>query len=459
MKIRYRLVKFVAVFILSTIVIQTEAASPNVKAWGHNEYGQCNVPNDLTNAVAIAGGDSFALALRSDGTLIAWGDNTDGRTNIPPDLTNIVAIAAEQGHSLAIRSDGRVVAWGGANVYGESTVPPSLVNHTDFVSVAAGMWHSLGLLTNGIVVAWGSDIYGNTDIPEGLSNVVSISTSFAHNLALSTDGTVVAWGWNEYGISTVPIGLTNVVAVSAGYMQSLALLANGTVVTWGYEVPGQMDVPVGLTNVVAISAGAIHNMALCADGTVVVWGVDHCCDIIPTFPLPVGKISAGEYFNLALMNYIPPLPTVSISPKMQTMVVGSTAYVSATPNCVPKFTYQWYFGNDPIGGATNDVLELPDIHIWQSGEYHVVVTNPGGSTTSDTATINVVTSLDINMVPAISVAGEIGTNYALQFINAIGPTNNWTNLATFVITNNPQVYCDVSAIGQPKRFYRLVQTP
>ena len=31
-----------------------------VAAWGYNGYGQTNVPADLTNAVAIAGGETTA---------------------------------------------------------------------------------------------------------------------------------------------------------------------------------------------------------------------------------------------------------------------------------------------------------------------------------------------------------------------------------------------------------------
>ena len=55
-----------------------------VVAWGgyysysnNNEYYvRMTVPGDLTNAVAIASGDSHALALRSDGMVVVWGDNS-----------------------------------------------------------------------------------------------------------------------------------------------------------------------------------------------------------------------------------------------------------------------------------------------------------------------------------------------------------------------------------------------
>lgn len=37
------------------------------------------------------------------------------------------------------------------------------------------------------------------------------------------------------------------------------------------------------------------------------------------------------------------------------------------------------------------------------------------------------------------------------------PENHWNALITVAITNQPQFYIDNSAIGQPQRFYRLVQ--
>jgi hypothetical protein len=62
------------------------------------------------------------------------------------------------------------------------------------------------------------------------------------------------------------------------------------------------------------------------------------------------------------------------------------------------------------------------------------------------------------MVPAISLFGLPGANYRLEYVTASVPTNAWTLLALITITNNPQLYFDVSAIGQPARFYRLVET-
>jgi acyl dehydratase len=43
------------------------------------------------------------------------------------------------------------------------------------------------------VVAWGDNSYGQTTVPEGLTQVVAIAAGVHHSLALKVDGTVVAW--------------------------------------------------------------------------------------------------------------------------------------------------------------------------------------------------------------------------------------------------------------------------
>src|SRR5207237_7357681 len=92
-----------------------------------------NVPvqvTSLTGVVAIASGDSYALALKSDGTVRTWGSNgygqlgngTDTGSTTPvivSNLAGVVAVAAEgENHSLALKSDGTVRAWG-SNSYGQ----------------------------------------------------------------------------------------------------------------------------------------------------------------------------------------------------------------------------------------------------------------------------------------------------------------------------------------------------
>src|SRR5438128_1237042 len=100
----------------------------------HTNYGDVpiTIPDGLTNMLAVSGGDSHSLALKSDGSVVAWGFGTDGQTNVPAGLTNVIAISAGSNHSLALKADGTVVGWGGRS---GAVVPGGLTN---LVAIAAG---------------------------------------------------------------------------------------------------------------------------------------------------------------------------------------------------------------------------------------------------------------------------------------------------------------------------------
>lgn len=68
------------------------------------------MPSDLTNVVAIAGGNNHSLTLKADGTVVAWGDNNSGQTNVPSGLSNVIAIAGGRDLSLAVVGNGPLVS-------------------------------------------------------------------------------------------------------------------------------------------------------------------------------------------------------------------------------------------------------------------------------------------------------------------------------------------------------------
>jgi hypothetical protein len=212
-------------------------------AWGCGgvgAWGQCSVPSGLSGVTAIAAGNYYSLALKSDGTVVAWGCGllgVQGACNVPSDLSGVTRIAAGGDYALALKADGTLVAWGKncSDVYtdfGQCNVPSSLSGVT---AIAAGAFHSLALKSDGTVVAWGCGIdNGQCSVPNGLSGVTAIAAADAHSLALKSDGTVVAWGCGggtDNGQCSVPNGLSGVTAISAGLHHSVALveLTNQTI--------------------------------------------------------------------------------------------------------------------------------------------------------------------------------------------------------------------------------------
>ncbi len=201
-------------------------------------------------------------------------------------------------------ASGIVVAWGDTS-FGQSTVPDRL---SDVVAVAGGGYaagsHSLALKGDGSVVGWGGGMgpftSGAERVPIGLRKVVAIAAGRFHSLALQDDGTVAAWGSNSDGQLVVPGGLTNVVSIGAGASHSLAVRMDGTVVSWGYSQYG-LSVPDGLSGVTAVAGGDTHTLALRGDGTVIAWGANFSGQTnVPADLTNAVAVAAGSRHSVAL---------------------------------------------------------------------------------------------------------------------------------------------------------------
>jgi len=250
-------------------LIAPSPRSGTVHLIGADVSGRFSPPAGLEGVSVIAAGNTHALALRPDGTVVAWGD---ANAAVPAGLSKVVAIGAGcyASHSLAVREDGTVVAWGGNNK-GQCNVPAGL---NGVVAVRAGRMHSLALKADGTVNAWGDSTFSQCKVPPNLSDVIAISAGGMFNLALKKDGSVVAWGLNRAGQTTVPeAAQSGVTAIYAGSEHVLALKADGSVIGWGSNEFDQATVPeAALTSVCAVAAGLYHSVALKTDGTVIAWG-------------------------------------------------------------------------------------------------------------------------------------------------------------------------------------------
>jgi alpha-tubulin suppressor-like RCC1 family protein len=266
----------------------TIAADGNVVEWS----SPGGAPYEVRNAqvIAQAAGTSAHYVVRSDGTVWADGAGTDGQLGngsttdsyaAPVQvsgLTNAVAVAAGTNFALAMLADGTVWAWGAGAVgqLGNAVVPmqttPGEVSFigsspaTKAVSICAGTQNGYALLADGAVLSWGNNDggeLGNHDpgilfssAPQtvvALSSVRQLACADAASfcLALKTDGTVVAWGNNDVGElgnggttssslpTTVP-GLSGVVAIANGLKDGYALTGTGTVEAWGSNLLGEL---------------------------------------------------------------------------------------------------------------------------------------------------------------------------------------------------------------------------
>jgi hypothetical protein len=251
------------------------------------------------DVVAIGASGTWGLGLLNDGTLVPL-------TQVPGTVgpTNVSAFAGGYYHTLQLYPDGTVTA-SGENMFGQTNVPPGLSN---VVAVAAGYNHSLALRSDGTVVGWGDNSFGETSLASGLENIVAVACGDHFSSALRADGTVVAWGNNDRGQTNVPAGLTNVVAISSVQSYTLALRADGTVAAWGDNTRGQTNVPPGLSNIVAVSAGDGCSLGLMPDGKVTGWGKTACQGLsFIGWPREAAAVAGGGCFTIMLCSNQPPV--------------------------------------------------------------------------------------------------------------------------------------------------------
>lgn len=140
--------------------------------------------------------------------------------------------------------------------------------------------------------------------------------------------------------------------------------------------------------------------------------------------------------NLSLAGTFAELPFFDQGPVSVTNAVGSTVSFSALAMGTPVLSYQWFFNNGSLSGATNATLTFTDVSSTQAGNYQIVVTNAYGSATSSVVSLtltnsggstNVVYSADEGSLrAALSIGGwvSLAFNGTLTLTNTIEITNN-----------------------------------
>jgi alpha-tubulin suppressor-like RCC1 family protein len=74
-----------------------------------------DTPPDLGNGVSVAAGTNFSMALTREGKVVCWGPRDGyyvGQCDVPVDLENVIAISGYCFHAAAVTGVGYVGWWG-----------------------------------------------------------------------------------------------------------------------------------------------------------------------------------------------------------------------------------------------------------------------------------------------------------------------------------------------------------
>ena len=176
----------------SVIAIKTDGT---LWSWGNNDHGTLGqnnanpatvsspvqVGSDTTWSAVSKGGNIFALAVKTNGTLWSWGDNEEGnstgvlgqnnRTTYSSPVqvggtdwaTGADKIAASDRTAIVIKADGTIYSWGGGASgqlgHGSETQrssPTQIGSASTWDTIAAGETHFIATKTDGTVWTWGA---------------------------------------------------------------------------------------------------------------------------------------------------------------------------------------------------------------------------------------------------------------------------------------------------------------
>lgn len=145
---------------------------------------------------------------------------------------------------------------------------------------------------------------------------------------------------------------------------------------------------------------------------------------------------------------IPSLPSIVTHPASTAWYEGTSPFFSVVADSATPVSYQWYYnGTEAVVGGTNAVLTLTNVQLSQAGDYHVRVSNSGGTRDSLTATLTVIQATTGNVLTNLWNVAPGSRPYLNTYYFEYGMSYNpvTTNLlvASYVSTNTPPVIIGV----------------
>jgi hypothetical protein len=162
-------------------------------------------------------------------------------------------------------------------------------------------------------------------------------------------------------------------------------------------------------------------------------------------------LSAGEVVQQFNLNR----GLTTSDPQGTVAVLGGTAHFAVIATGAEGIAYQWQFNRTNIVGETNAVLMFRDLHARHIGKYRVMVTAGGRTITSAEADLSLV---DLRLRPdrsrEITVMGEAGDVFVVEFLAALTQPLNWVKIGEATLETTSRVFMDTRTVGQ-SGFYRV----
>ncbi|HYK01732.1 MAG TPA: matrixin family metalloprotease [Thermoanaerobaculia bacterium] len=365
-----------------------------------------------------------------------------------------------------------------AEVYGAGApcTPPAITGTSGGGSVPFNSSRQLEVTINAsttlpVTYQWYRGLTGDISNPVGTNNNkytipnvtgtmhhwVRVTSQCGTNVAVSSDTiTVTAEACNEPEITQQPAGSR----VTPGSTATLHVDASGTstlTVKW-FEAASNLDETKEVGSGFTFTTPPLNEQKS-------YWAkVSNACGIARS---NVATITVGDVCVPA---------TIVSQPSNISIPLGSGTTLDVTPAGDAPFTYQWFTGDSPnetqpIPGATNSALALPEFTASGTYKYWVRVSNGCGQTPARSATITVTVLCGSLATPEISAPpiGHVSAGYDVSWTGDLGGTSSFelqeatnaaftANLRTFTITGELTKHIDAhTEITDDTRFYYRVR--
>jgi hypothetical protein len=281
----------------------------------------------------------------NNGVMIGGIGYTNGKVGVGLNLdhaTSYVSVPASPSLNIGTGSGITIECWTKPDSYAATVYGGPIIE-----------WDSAN--TDGLQLWSGDTLFANIKDSTGVSHTLQAKTGFGTNqfyhVAVTYD--------KVSGAAVLYINGTNVASANFGNITPQT--------TYPLNIGRRTGQPVGLNNTYGgiIDELSIYNRALSSNEIAAIYGargVGKC-------PLP---------------------PNITGQPTNQTVIAGDPVTFDVTAVGFGPFTYQWYFGGNPLANETNRTLKIPEAQLSQAGNYSVVVGNSVGLTPSQGAQLNVI---------------------------------------------------------------------
>lgn len=339
----------------------------------------------------------------------------------------LFALAAGKMHAASLLLDFGPTAVSGTDVtlsmgHFAGAVPASEVSWNQIVNAdkTSGLVYSDGSAATGVSVIVGRSGAGIGDaINYSLKTITSSALGTAENWGIYTNTSPLKDGifaTGTFSVNTNAVGF-RVDGLAAG---TYTLYISGRNSNTGFSAPERFFAGNGAsaasfsfsTNTTsyvdeansATTPGAANPTQADAITSTFAWG-DNCVHLVVTLGagdslyLAAIGIAANEYRGfLNSVEIVPgePVltnfpPTIGVQPANATTYEGASLVIGGGKfGGLPPLSYQWYFNDTAITGATNSTLPLANVTADMSGRYHIAVSNPINMTVSSNAFLTVI---------------------------------------------------------------------